>query len=112
MLLVNGRRAGFCILPASLQDRYFRTDQFGKFQAGRSSHGEKLEVRSGGNMRFGFLMLVMIMVCGCNSHSQTIVLPSAELSKEQQIAVAREDAEACNCGHSEQEDSASDQSGS
>ncbi len=49
-------------------------------------------------MRSSLLFFVLIAVSGCGPTSPTIILPTTALTEEQQIAVAREDAEACNCG--------------
>ena len=43
-------------------------------------------------------MLILIAVLGCGPTRPTIILPTTALTEEQQVAMAREDAEACNCG--------------
>ena len=61
-------------------------------------------------MRSCFVLCVVIAVSGCSS-APTIVIPTTEFTEEQRLAIAREDAEVCNCGKdthnahaSEQED--------
>ncbi len=49
------------------------------------------------------IYLVFIGVCllsGCELSSGSIQLPTAPLTEEQKIAIAKDDAESCNCGRS------------
>lgn len=43
-------------------------------------------------------VLIAVSVSGCGPTSPTIILPTSALTEEQRIAMAQEDAEACNCG--------------
>jgi len=40
------------------------------------------------------------LLSGCEPNSPGIYLPTTPLTEEQKIAIAKEDAETCNCGRS------------
>jgi hypothetical protein len=42
-------------------------------------------------------LLGLLALSGCNSGSSSIVIPTIPLTEQQNIAILREDAEACNC---------------
>jgi len=53
-------------------------------------------------LRSILVLSLLVAVCGCEVYSQNAILPAilpdAPLTQEQLDAIAREDAESCNCG--------------
>ena len=43
------------------------------------------------------VLCTLLAFAGC-SNAPTIVIPTTQLTEEQRLAIAREDAEVCNCG--------------
>ncbi len=49
-------------------------------------------------LRSSLFVLLICLFAGCDGGTQKIVLPTTPFSEEQKIAIAKEDAAACNCG--------------
>ncbi len=48
-------------------------------------------------LRLRLLLLAVVLLGGCDSRTN-VVLPTTQFTEEQKIAIAKEDAAACNCG--------------
>ena len=42
--------------------------------------------------------LGLCVLCGCNLSTPPVFIPTEPLTEDQKVAIAKEDAETCNCG--------------
>ncbi len=51
------------------------------------------------SMLYWFISLLGLFIfCGCDLNSPSVIVPTKPLTEEQKAAIAKEDAETCNCG--------------
>ncbi len=67
---------------------------------GPLAENDLVRVRKAKMKRIYLVFIGMCLLSGCELSSPSIQLPTAPLTEEQKIAIAKEDAESCNCGRS------------